>query len=358
VFDVEYNVIPSKYASRARTEESRRVIGRLNSKKTISFRCALLTWFHKSKRDLPWRHTRDPYAILVSEIMLQQTQAATVIAYYNRWLRRFPTIRSLASATESEVLHAWEGLGYYARARNLHRCAETIFGKLRGELPSRPDALRSLPGIGRYTANAIAVFAFNRSLPIVEANTARVLTRLFNIRAPIDSTRGRQKLWNLSAKLVPQNRARDFQNAMMDLGALICTAHNPRCQICPVKMFCRARDPASLPRKRKRAAIVRLTESHGLSTKKGAVLLERCHDRWRGMWMLPQLKLDGLKPSSLGRPVYVSAFPFTHHRITLRVFRQPVREIYTPSQRWFPADALDVIPIPSPHRRAINALRA
>jgi A/G-specific adenine glycosylase len=218
--------------------------------------------------------------------------------------------------------------------------------------------LRSLPGIGRYTANAIAVFAFNRSLPIVEANTARVLTRLFNIRAPIDSTQGRQKLWKLSAKLVPQNRARDFQNAMMDLGALICTAHNPRCQICPVKMFCRACDPASLPRKRKRAAIVRLTESHGLSTKKGAVLLERCHHRWRGMWMLPLLKLDGLKPSSLGRPVYVSAFPFTHHRVKLRVFRQPARENYTPSQRWFPADALHATPIPSPHRRAINALLA
>ena len=290
--------------------------------------------------------------------MLQQTQAATVIPYYNRWLRRFPTIRSLASATESEVLRAWEGLGYYARARNLHRCANTIFRKLGGKFPNRPDALQSLPGIGRYTANAIAVFAFNRSLPIVEANTARVLTRLFNIRAPIDSTEGRQKLWNLSAKLVPQNRARAFQNAMMDLGALICTAQSPRCQICPLKMFCRAHDPASLPRKRKRAAIVPLTESHGFSTKKGAVLLERCHHRWRGMWMLPQLKLDGLKPSSLGRPVYVSAFPFTHHRITLRVFPQPAREIYTPSGRWFPADALHVTPIPSPHRRAINALLA
>jgi A/G-specific adenine glycosylase len=330
----------------------------LNSKNTISFRRALSIWFHKSKRDLPWRQTSDPYAILVSEIMLQQTQAATVIPYYNRWLRRFPTIRSLAVATESEVLRAWEGLGYYARARNLHRCAKTIFGKLSGKFPNGPDALRSLPGIGRYTANAIAVFAFNKSLPIVEANTARVLTRLFNIRAPIDSTYGRQELWKLSAKLVPQNRARDFQNAMMDLGTLICTAHNPRCQICPVKEFCRARDPASLPRKRKRAAIVRLTESHSLSTKQGAVLLERCHHRWRGMWMLPPLKLDRLKPSSLRRLVYVSAFPFTHHRVNLRIFRQPAREIYTPSQRWFPTEALHAIPIPSPHRRAINALLA
>jgi len=245
-----------------------------------------------------------------------------------------------------------------ARARNLHCCAKTIFGKLGRKFPNAPAALRSLPGIGRYTANAIAVFAFNRSLPIVEANTARVLTRLFNIRAPIDSTHGRQELWKLSAKLVPKKSARDFQNAMMDLGALICIAHNPRCQICPVKKFCGAPDPASLPRKRQRAAILRLTESHSLSTKESAVLLERCHHRWRGMWMLPPLKLDGLKPSILRRPIYVSAFPFTHHRVTLHIFRQPAREIDTGSQRWFRTDALGAIPIPSPHRRAINALLA
>src|SRR4030095_8155849 len=209
-----------------------------------------------------------------------------------------------------------------------------------------------------YTANAIAVFALDKSLPIVEANTARVLSRLFNIRAPIDSTSGRRKLWELSAKLVPQKSARDFQNAMMDLGALICTAHNPRCQICPVKKFCRARDPASLPRKRRPAGIIPLTESHGLSTKAGAVLLEQCRQRWRGMWILPPFKLDGLKPPSLRRPVYVAAFAFTHHRVKLHVFRQPPREIDTGSQRWFPRDALDAIPIPSPHRRAINALIA
>jgi A/G-specific adenine glycosylase len=290
--------------------------------------------------------------------MLQQTRAATVVPYYNRWLRRFSTIRSLAPTTESEVLHAWQGLGYYARARNLHRCAKMIVEKFGGRFPNDPNELKSLPGIGLYTANAVAIFAFDQSLPIVEANTARVLSRLFNIGAPIDSTSGRRKLWELSAKLVPQKSARDFQNAMMDLGALICTAHNPRCQICPVKKFCRARDPASLPRKRKRAAIVPLTESHSLSTKAGAVLLERCHHRWRGMWMLPPLKLDGLKPSSLRRPVYVSAFPFTHHRVKLRIFRQPAREINTLSQRWFPTDALHAIPIPSPHRRAINALLA
>jgi len=290
--------------------------------------------------------------------MLQQTQVATVVPYYNRWLRRFPTVRSLASATESEVLHAWQGLGYYARARNLYRCTKIMVKKFDGKLSRDPDELKSLPGIGRYTANAIGVFAFDQSLPIVEANTARVLARLFNVRAPIDSTSGRQKLWELSAKLVPPKGGRDFQNAMMDLGALICTAHRPRCQICPVKKFCCARDPVALPRKRKRAAIVPLTESYRLSTKAGAVLLEQCRRRWRGMWILPPLKLDGLKPSSLRRPAYVSAFPFTHHRVTLHVFRQATHEIDSRSQRWFLTNALDTIPIPSPHRRAINALLA
>jgi A/G-specific adenine glycosylase len=328
----------------------------LNS--SISFRRKLNRWFLRNKRDLPWRQSHDPYAVLVSEIMLQQTQAATVVPYYNRWLRLFPTIRALAATTESDILYAWQGLGYYARARNLHRCAKLIVEKFGGRLPNDPNDLKSLPGIGRYTANAIAVFAFGKSLPIVEANTARVLSRLFNIRASIDSSFGRQKLWDASAKLVPQKGARDFQNAMMDLGALICTAHNPRCQICPVKNFCRARDPASLPRKGKRAAIVPLTESHRFCTTGDAVLLEQCHQRWRGMWILPPLKLDGLKPSSLQRPVYVSVFPFTHHRVKLRVFRQPAREIDAGSQRWFLTDALDAIPMPSPHRRAINALLA
>jgi A/G-specific adenine glycosylase len=192
--------------------------------------------------------------------MLQQTQAAAVIPYYIRWLRRFPTIRSLARATESDVLHAWQGLGYYARARNLHHCAKLIAVKFGGVFPSDPNELKSLPGIGRYTANAIAVFAFDQPLPLVEANTGRILARLFNIRDPIDSSSGRRKVWEASAKLVPRKRARDFQNAMMDLGSLICTVRNPCCQVCPVKKFCRARDPASLPRKRKRAAIVPLIE--------------------------------------------------------------------------------------------------
>src|SRR5437867_350471 len=158
----------------------------MSSKSAPLFQRSLLAWYRRHRRALPWRRARDPYAILVSEVMLQQTQAAAVIPYYIRWLRRFPTIRSLARATESDVLHAWQGLGYYARARNLHRCAKTIVEKFGGKFPIAPDELRSLPGIGRYTANAVGVFAFDQSLPLVEANTARVLSRLFNIRDPID----------------------------------------------------------------------------------------------------------------------------------------------------------------------------
>ena len=278
--------------------------------------------------------------------MLQQTQAATVVPYYNRWLRRFPTVRSLAATTESDVLHAWQGLGYYTRARNLHRCGKMIVEKFGGRLPNDPDELKSLPGIGLYTANAIAVFAFDQSLPIVEANTARVLSRLFNIRAPIDSTSGRQKLWEASAKLVPQKGVRDFQNAMMDLGALICTAHNPCCQICPVKKFCRADNPASLPRKRKRARTISIAEWHCFRTSGRTILLERCRQRWRGMWMLPKIQQRN------SAPIHRAQFSFTHHRITLEVFRGRSNRLTT-RQRWFSCHQLNRIPIPSPHRRAI-----
>jgi A/G-specific adenine glycosylase len=330
----------------------------ISPKNIRAFRRSLLRWYPYHCRDLPWRRTPDPYAILVSEVMLQQTQAATVVPYYNRWLRRFPTIRSLARAAESDVLHAWQGLGYYTRARNLHRCAKLIVENFGGIFPSDPNQLKSLPGIGCYTANAIAVFAFDQPLPLVEANTGRVLARLFNIRDPIDSSSGRQKLWEASSKLVPKESARDFQNAMMDLGSLICIVHNPRCQVCPVRKFCRARDPSSLPRKRKRAAIVPLVESHRLCTIGDALLLEQCRQRWHGMWILPPLKLDGLKPSSSRRPrsIYTAVFPFTNHRVTLRVYRERAQHIDHRVQRWFRKEELKAIPIPSPHRRVINAL--
>ncbi len=207
---------------------------------------ALTNWYHKHGRVLPWRQTRDPYAILVSEVMLQQTQVATVIPYYNEWLRRFPDFAVLARASESDVLHTWQGLGYYARARNLRAVAKTVQNRRGGNFPRGVAAMRGLPGVGRYTANAVATFAFNQPVPIVETNIARVLARLFNLHNPIDRPAGREALWRHASILLPRYSARIYNSALVDLGALVCLPCQPECGICPVKKFCRAKNPESL----------------------------------------------------------------------------------------------------------------
>ena len=317
------------------------------------FQRALLKWYRRHGRDLPWRRTRDPYAILVSEIMLQQTQVATVLPYYNNWLRRFPTFAALAGAAESDVLHAWQGLGYYARARNLHATAKVIVHRHRGHFPEAIDEIQKLPGIGKYTAHAVATFAFDRAVPIVEANTSRVLSRLFDLRIPIDSTKGRNALWNYATALVPRTSAAKYNSALLDLGALVCVAANPRCQICPIKKFCRAEDPRLLPIKRPRPEMRQLTERHAFIRRGNRILLQNANHRWCGMWILPQLNGSHQKKCA----IHESAFSFTHHRITLQVFSaksfSPLEHAMT---RWFTRPQLDRIPIPSPHRRAIEQL--
>jgi len=289
--------------------------------------------------------------------MLQQTQVTTVIPFYRRWLERFRTIEDLAMASEDEVLHAWQGLGYYSRARNLHAAAKLVARNHRAVLPRDPDVLRDLPGMGRYTANAVATFAFNQSMPIVEANIARLLARLFNIRIRIDSTPGRERLWKLAETIVPNRNAGRFNSALMDLGATICT-RSPQCQVCPVKTFCRAPRPELLPMKKPRPRMVRLAESHTFVRHNNRLLLERCTDRWRGMWMLPRHH----EPTNGREPIHSSEFPFTNHQITLRVFRShrcaavAGQVLRSPkNQTWMPIADLNSIAIPSPHRRAINA---
>ncbi|HEX7517060.1 MAG TPA: A/G-specific adenine glycosylase [Chthoniobacterales bacterium] len=317
-----------------------------------SFRHALLSWYRKQGRDLPWRRTRDPYAVLVSEFMLQQTQVVTVIPYYNEWMRRFPDFAALAAASEHEVLHGWQGLGYYARARNLRATAETVMEKHGGRFPRSLDAIRDLPGVGRYTANAVATFAFNQSVPIVEANIARLLARSFNLQIPIDIRTGRETLWQRAAELLPNRGAGIHNSALIDLGALVCGSR-PNCVVCPVRNFCRAQKPSKLPIKRARPSIRFRTEHHGFSVRRGRVLLEQSQDRWRGMWMLPRLATAPTKR----KPLHISEFPFTNHRITLTVFPQTVGGRSAKSfQRWFPIDELDSIPLPSPHRRALEML--
>ncbi len=316
-----------------------------------SFRRRLLRWFGKNGRDLPWRRTHDPYAILVSEIMLQQTQVAAVLPYYKEWLRRFPNLAALARATENDVLHAWQGLGYYTRARNLRAAAKAIVTDHGGGFPKLAANLESLPGIGRYTANAIATFAFDQSLPVVEANIARLLTRVLDYKQPIGSNPGRATIWRFAATLVPKRNARIFNSALMDLGALVCRPR-PRCSVCPVQQFCRAPNPETLPRKRPRPVQKKLTESHIWARSRGRILLQQSTGRWRGMWILPPAR------SVSGRAIHTAMFPFTNHRITLEVFAQSLRRIDKCTQRWVDADSIRSMPIPSPHRRAIIDLLA
>lgn len=316
-----------------------------------TFRRSLNRWFQSRGRDLPWRRTRDPYAILVSEFMLQQTQVATVIPYYERWLERFPNFAALAEAAESEVLHAWQGLGYYARARNLHATARIVRQKFAGRLPADRAAMARLPGVGRYTAGAIASFAFDLPEPMVDANIARVLTRLTNYQTPIDTSGGRAHLWATATALLPRTGSRKFNSALMELGALICLPRQPRCGDCPVRQFCRAEDPARLPLKRKKPATIRLTESHGFSRGEKGILLEQSRARWRGMWILPRLSRVPRKT-----PLLQLDFPFTHHRITLAVFARPGGTVPNEQQKWFPLRALQRLPVPTPHRRALAQL--
>ena len=287
--------------------------------------------------------------------MLQQTQVATVIPYYHKWLRRFPDFASLARASENEVLRAWQGLGYYTRARNLHATAKAVMDRHGGNFPQRIEQMRQLSGIGKYTAHAVASFAFNQSVPIVEANTGRVLARLFNLRESIDSGVGERTLWQYAASLLPKSDAATFNSGLLDLGAVICIARKPKCDVCSVKTFCRARNPAALPVRNSRPETKRVIETHALIVRRGRILLQQSRRRWRGMWILPPLEPNYLKqPRFQRRPVYESVFPFTHHRVTLSVYCRPAPKRIAPGQQWF--GSVEEVAMPSPHRRAAQTL--
>ncbi len=318
----------------------------------IPFRRALLSWFRKNGRDLPWRRTQEPYAILVSEFMLHQTQTSAVIPYYHKWLRRFPDFATLAAAPESDVLHAWQGLGYYSRARNLRATARIIIEEHGGQPPKSLGELESLPGVGRYTAGAVSTFAFNKSVPIIETNICRLLTRLFDVVTPIDTAAGREAIWNHAKALLPTRNAARYNSALMDLGALICKPR-PQCPTCPVRTFCRAKNPLALPIKRARPPIEVCVETHSFSFKNGRVLLEQSQKRWRGMWILPRLTIQSKQLELL----HSSQFSVTNHRITLVIYsRQTNKIVQNSCHRWFGIDELGSIPLPSPHRRALDAL--
>jgi A/G-specific adenine glycosylase len=326
---------------------------KINDRKSApAFRRALTQWFTRHARDLPWRRDTSPYAVLVSEFMLQQTQVATVIPFFERWMQRFPDFATLAASTESDVLGLWQGLGYYSRARNLHRAAQYVVDQHAGELPNDLDAISALPGVGRYTAAAIASFAFDRSVPAVDGNIARVLARLFDLSEPIDTAGGQAAIWRAAESLLPEKCGRIHTSALMELGALLCTPHNPQCLICPVRAFCAADDPESLPRKKPRARTVKLYEPCAWIQRGNRILLQQqTGKRWKGLWKLPRLEV-----APEGAPLFEASYPFTNHRVSLRVFRGNDGDTAGPASRWITLAELDDLPITAPHRRAIRAL--
>lgn len=301
----------------------------------------LLAWYERHARNLPWRNVRDPYAVWVSEIMLQQTRVETVIPYFRRWMERFPTVADLAAASEQEVLAVWEGLGYYSRARNLHRAARIIMREYGGQLPRDLAALRRLPGVGRYTAAAIASMAFGMDVATLDGNLKRIFARLFNVEDAIDTPQGEARLWALAEEHLPRGRAGDYNQALMDLGATLCLPRAPRCLLCPVSEFCQARAlgvQEARPVRQPKREVPHYTVTAAVIQRQGRVLLaqRRREGLLGGLWEFPggKVEMGESLPEALRREIReelgveikvgdsfgVYRHAYTHFRITLHAF--------------------------------------
>ena len=303
----------------------------------------LLDWYDQNARLMPWRGCADPYGVWISEIMLQQTQVETVIPYYQRWMERFPDLASLAAATEQQILQLWEGLGYYSRARNLLKAAHKLTEENGGKLPANRQALQKLPGIGPYTAGAIASIAFGLDEATLDGNIRRVLARLFNISVPARSKEGEACLWDLARQSLPGGRASDYNQALMDLGAVICTPRAPNCPACPLGSFCQAfvlGVQEQRPVMAARPAVPHvLVMAAVIEDGAGKVLITRRPSRGLlgGMWEFPGGKLEegedhpsGLKREireeldaeiEVGAAFGVYQHAYTHFKVTLHAYR-------------------------------------
>jgi A/G-specific adenine glycosylase len=359
---------------------------------STTFSRKLLHWYDRSRRDLPWRLspnaapgvTLDPYHVLVSEAMLQQTQVATVVPYYHRFLARFPTARSLADADEQAVLRLWQGLGYYSRARNLQAAARKVVADFGGRVPGTVAELLTLPGVGRYTAGAVASIAFGRRAPIVDGNVARVLCRIDRIETDPRDKQTLELLWARAEQVLPRTRLGDFNSALMELGAMVCTPRSPQCLICPVKDQCEAFAAGVQERipPPKKVAPTPLLRRDVLCIRRATTgpgerwLIEQrpAKGRWAGMWQFVTFEANGMPPSpgtvhdrvalKVDAPRRIGAVrhALTHRRYEFDVYVCSARaggDVPTgPAARaWVTVAELDAYPLPRPHLKVAELIR-
>lgn len=324
------------------------------------FRDTLHDWFSKHARDYPWRRTREPYRILVSEVMLQQTQIATVLGkdYYRRFLERFPDIRALAGADDASLLKAWEGLGYYRRARMLRETARAVIERHGGIFPREVDGLMALPGIGHYTAGALRAFAFGLPAVLVDGNVGRVLARLMDFSGPVDTSAGTRQIREWAGIMADPERPRTYHAALMELGQRICRPGAPDCHQCPVAKYCRSSEPAALPVK-SRATRVTAVDEHAIWLRRadGSILLhQESGERRTGLWKLPLREPASVRHLPV---IAMQTYPITRYRVTLRVHdatRAGSRIRPRAGDAWVAVDQLHALAIAAPFRKAIDRL--
>ena len=343
----------------------------------------LLNWYEHAARRLPWRGSRDPYAVWVSEIMLQQTRVETVIPYFQRWMEQFPTLRALAEAPEQDVLRCWEGLGYYSRARNFHKAARLVMERYGGSIPQKREALESLPGIGAYTAAAVASIAFGEDEATLDGNIRRVLARVFNMDLPARSPQGERRLWALAREHLPPGRAGDANQAWMDLGAAVCTPKKPDCAACPLGGLCQARAlglQEKLPVLPLKPAVPHYIVTAAVIQRDGQVLIARRppDGLLGGLWEFPGGKREdgeslaeclqreireelGVKVS-VGADVGVFRHAYTHFKVTLHAFRCSLEEgvpaaLHASDVNWVRQKDLDAYPMGKIDRQIARTLQ-
>jgi len=355
----------------------------MEKKDTRAIGRALLAWYAKHRRELPWRKSQDPYAVWVSEMMLQQTQVATVIPYFQTWMQRFPNVAALANAEEDDVLHAWQGLGYYSRARNLRRAAQEMLRVHDGRVPERVSELLALPGIGPYSAGAIASIAYGHPEPLVDGNVIRVLSRLFALRGDPNKAALKAEIWACARALIPERAPGDFNQSLMELGATVCTPRNPRCAACPLSNHCQARAKGLvelLPELPTRAKATPVHVVSAIATRGGRVLVTKLRPdapRWAGMWLFPHTEVgSGETPeAAVARALYsavglrgeatgllcVVRHTVTRFRITLDAYRTrvsagPAKALTVSEFAWKKPQELLALAMPNAHRRIATAL--